>query len=145
MFISTKGQYALRVMLDLAMNWNGSYVTVKSIANRQGISEKYLEQIMGLLSKAGYLRSVRGAKGGYCLADNPANYTVGMVLRTVEGKLSPVDTRVVSGEENAQMTDSVINGIWIKLENAIDDIVDKITIEELVEDYNAKIGYTYMI
>lgn len=145
MFISTKGQYALRMMVDLAMNRDGTYVTVKTIAKRQGISEKYLEQIMGLLTKAGYLRSVRGAKGGYCLAAEPDCYTVGMVLRTVEGSLSPVDARPLEGEENVHLIDSVINGVWIKLEHAIDNIVDEITIKDLVEDYNAKVGYMYMI
>ena len=81
MRISTKGRYALRLMLDLAMEENGKPVSIKDIAGRQGISEKYLEQIISILNKAGFVRSVRGPQGGYSLSRTPADYTVGMILR----------------------------------------------------------------
>ena len=81
MRISTKGRYALRLMLDLAMEENGKPVSIKDIAGRQGISEKYLEQIISSLNKAGYVKSVRGAQGGYLLKMEPKDYTVGMILR----------------------------------------------------------------
>ena len=86
MKISTKGRYAVRVMLDLALNNNGECIKVKEIAARQGISEKYLEQIIAVLNKAGYVKSVRGAQGGYRIAKDPADYTVGMILRLTEDR-----------------------------------------------------------
>ena len=79
MKISTKGRYAVRVMLDLAEHNNGESVKVKQIAERQGLSEKYLEQIIAILNKAGYVRSSRGAQGGYRIAKDPDEYTVGMI------------------------------------------------------------------
>ena len=90
MKISTKGRYALRLMLDLAVNYTGEYITIKNIAKRQEISEKYLEQIITQLSKAGFVKSARGAQGGYMLARTPAEYTVGEILRLLEGSLAPV-------------------------------------------------------
>ncbi len=85
MKISTKGRYATRVMLDLALHDTGECIKAKDIAARQGISEKYLEQIISILNKAGYVKSVRGAQGGYRLAKAPKEYTVGMILRLTEG------------------------------------------------------------
>lgn len=90
MKISTKGRYAMRVMVDLAMSPKDEYVKVKDIAKRQAISEKYLEQIIGVLGRAGVLRSARGAKGGYRLAKDPSEYTVEEILRLTEGSLAPV-------------------------------------------------------
>ena len=85
MKISTKGRYALRLMLDLAMNEDGNVVRIKDIAARQDISDKYLEQIISILNKAGYVRSTRGPQGGYTLKKKPEDYTVGMILRLTEG------------------------------------------------------------
>ena len=93
MKISTKGRYALRLMLDLATEGNGKPVSIKDIAGRQGISEKYLEQIISSLNRAGYVKSVRGSQGGYLLKMDPKEYTVGMILRVTEGSLAPVDWR----------------------------------------------------
>ena len=90
MKISTKGRYALRLMLDLAMNSGGELVRIRTIAARQEISEKYLEQIISTLNHAGFVKSVRGAQGGYRLAKEPKDYTVGMILRLTEGSLAPV-------------------------------------------------------
>ena len=84
MKISTKGRYALRLMLDLALNNTGEAVSLKDIARRQDISDKYLEQIISILNKAGYVRSIRGAQGGYMLRRPPKEYTVGMILRLTE-------------------------------------------------------------
>lgn len=89
MKISTKGRYALRLMLDLAINHTGSYIPLKTVAQRQKISDKYLEQIIHQLSKAGFVQSARGAQGGYRLTRTPDEYTVGEILRTVEGSLAP--------------------------------------------------------
>ena len=90
MKISTKGRYALRLMLDLAIHNTGEAVSLKDIAKRQGISDKYLEQIISVLNKAGFVKSIRGAQGGYLLKKKPEEYTVGMILKLTEGTLAPV-------------------------------------------------------
>ena len=90
MKISTKGRYALRLMLDLALNNTGEYIPLKSVSERQEISVKYLEQIITTLVKAGFVKGLRGSKGGYKLAKEPDEYTVGMILRLTEGSLAPV-------------------------------------------------------
>ena len=90
MKISTKGRYALRLMLDLAYNHTGSFIPIKNISQRQDISDKYLEQINTQLSRAGLVKSARGAQGGYMLAKEPQEYTVGEILRLLEGNLAPV-------------------------------------------------------
>ena len=90
MKISTKGRYALRLMIDLAMHENEGYISIKSISQRQGISEKYLEQIIKMLSKNSLVESTRGAQGGYKLTKKPSEYTVGEILRVTEGSLAPV-------------------------------------------------------
>ena len=90
MKISTKGRYALRIMLDIAMHDDGKYIPLKDIAKRQNLTVKYLEQIISLLNKAGYLQSLRGNTGGYRLAKNLDEYVVGDILRVTEGDLAPV-------------------------------------------------------
>ena len=90
MKISTKGRYALRIMIDLAQHDEGEAIPLKEISERQGITLKYMEQIMPLLTRAGYVRSFRGNNGGYLLSKAPADYTVGMILRLTEGSLAPV-------------------------------------------------------
>mgnify|MGYP004677302227 FL=1 len=90
MKISTKGRYALRLMVDLALNNTGEPISLKDIARKENISDKYLEQIISVLNKAGYVRSIRGAQGGYMLRKKPEDYTVGMILRQTEGSLAPV-------------------------------------------------------
>ena len=87
MKISTKGRYALRIMIDLAENANGEYIRLKDISARQGITLKYMEQIMPMLTKAGYVRSYRGNNGGYMLAKEPEEYTAGDIIRTTEALL----------------------------------------------------------
>lgn len=88
MKISTKGRYALRLMVDLALNNNGENISLKEISARQGISVKYLEQIISMLNRAGYVKSERGSNGGYRLTKKPEEYTVGMILRLTEGSLA---------------------------------------------------------
>ena len=99
MKISTKGRYALRLMIDVAVHGGEEFVSLKDVAARQGISMKYLEQIAGLLGKAGFLRSGRGALGGYRLTKAPEEYTLGSILRLTEGNLAPV--ACLETEENA--------------------------------------------
>ncbi len=133
MKISTKGRYAVRVMLDLAINNTGEYIKVKQIANRQGISEKYLEQIIAVLNKAGYVKSVRGAQGGYRIAREPKAYTVGMILRLTEGSLCPVACLENSVNECERCDTCETLEVWRQLEKAINDVVDNVTIADLME------------
>ncbi|HHV13096.1 MAG TPA: Rrf2 family transcriptional regulator [Clostridiales bacterium] len=140
MKISTKGRYALRLMLDLALNDTGEYITIKNIAARQGISEKYMEQIISLLNKAGYVRSVRGAQGGYRLAKEPAEYTVGMILRLTEGSLMPVDCIDESRSDCKRHQGCVTREVWTELYEVINSVVDRITLQELVERHLNKMS-----
>ena len=109
------------------------------------MSEKYLEQVTAALSRAGYLKSTRGAKGGYRLANKPEEYTVGMILQTIEGSLAPVDMPEEESEGVLQLVDCVINEVWDQLGEAIDDVVDHITLADLIKNYNERIGYVYSI
>lgn len=144
MKISTKGQYALQMMLDLAINDTGEYITIKSIARRQNLSEKYLEQIINMLSRAKYVKSVRGAKGGYRLANPPKEYTIGMILRTIEGSLAPVNC--IEELEGCDHTEScLLCNVWKQINTAINDVIDNITLEDLVKQYQNSIGYDYVI
>jgi Rrf2 family protein len=145
MKISTKGRYALRLMLDLAVNNNGTYIPLKDIAVRQEISDKYLEQIITQLNKAGYVKSMRGMQGGYMLAFEPNKYTVGMILRLMEGSLSPVPCLEEGNNECNKSDDCVTVEVWKKLKDAIDNVVDNITLEDLVNKYHEKGTYEYFI
>ena len=133
MKVSTKGRYALRLMIDIAVNSNDKPVSIKEIARRQGISEKYLEQIISILNSAGFVRSIRGAQGGYVLRKEPSEYTVGMILRLTEGSLAPV----ACIEDNVVQCDRVENcatiEVWRRLNDAINGVVDNITLADLVE------------
>lgn len=131
MKISTKGRYAVRVMLDLAMNSTGECIKVKEIAARQDISEKYLEQIISVLHRAGYVRSVRGAQGGYRLAKAPENYTVGMILRVTEGSLAPVACVEEGAAACERYGDCETLEVWKELAKAIDGVVDGVTLADL--------------
>ncbi len=133
MLVSTKGRYALRTMVDLAIHGDGEPVKIKDIANRQGISGKYLEQIISILSRAGFVRSIRGNQGGYYLARPSSDYTVGSILRITEGSLAPVDC--LSGDKNpcTRQMDCVTLRLWRELDEAISGVVDKYTLEVLVQ------------
>lgn len=132
MKISTKGRYATRVMLDLALNGTGECIKVKDIAARQGISEKYLEQIIGILNKAGYVKSVRGAQGGYRLTKAPEEYTVGMILRLTEGSMAPVACLEETAECARCDTCETLE-VWQSLYDAINQVIDNVTIQDLVD------------
>ena len=144
MKISTKGRYALRLMIDLAENSSGNPVSLKDVAKRQGISDKYLEQIISVLNKAGYVRSVRGAHGGYLLKSDPETYTVGMILRQTEGSLAPVscieDDEIICDRQEQCVTSIV----YKKINDAISNVVDNITLQDLVDWQSEKNG-TYVI
>lgn len=140
MKISAKGRYAVQVMVDLAMHNTGEYIKVKDIARRQGISEKYLEQIIGLLNKAGYVKSVRGAQGGYHLAKDPSQYTVGMILRLTEGNLSPVACLEDEVNQCSRQGECETLDVWKQLAGAINMVVDGFTIADLLAKKKYKLG-----
>lgn len=130
MKISTKGRYAVRLMLDLALDDGESPVRLKEIAERQGISDKYLEQIISILNKAGYVKSVRGPMGGYRLVRKPEQYTVGEILCLTEGCLSPVECAGAGGTcKRQEKCASQI--LWKKLNDAIYQVVDGVTLKDL--------------
>lgn len=140
MRISTKGRYAVRVLLDLAAHNTGEYIKVKQIAERQGISEKYLEQIIAILNKAGYVKSVRGAQGGYRIAKSPEHYTIGMVLRLTEGSLNPVACLDDEQNECERCDTCETLGVWKELSEAINGVVDHVTIADLLAKQQARLG-----
>lgn len=133
MKISTKGRYALRLMLDLALYGNQEPVRLKDVAKRQEISIKYLEQIISVLQKAGYVKSIRGAQGGYHLMKAPEDYTVGMILRLIEGDLAPVACLEDEVNQCPRQAACVTLRLWKKLDAAIRGVVDKYTLADLVE------------
>lgn len=131
-------------MLDLAMHDDGRCIPIKEIAARQSISDKYLEQIISVLSRAGYVKSVRGAGGGYKLAHPVKSYTVGMILRLTEGSLAPVaclDDNVNTCQRKNRCATLMV---WEKLYEAINGVVDSITLEDLVE-YQKSLACDYII
>ena len=145
MKISTKGDYAIQLMLDLACNNTGIPVSLKDIAKRQGISEKSSEQIMNMLAKAGLIKSFRGAQGGYLLALKPEACTVGMVLRVTEGNLAPTSSAVNADLESIEKPSfHVTQRIWGMIGDAINNVVDNITLATLVEWQKEKIDEYYI-
>ncbi|MGN0039170.1 MAG: RrF2 family transcriptional regulator [Coriobacteriales bacterium] len=134
MVISTKGRYALRLMLDIAMQDGSSPVPLHDIAERQGVSFKYLEQIVPPLSKAGFLKSVRGANGGYLLTKDPSEITTGDILRAGEGNLAPVAC-LASDEVDCPRADLCVTlPFWRGLDDAITAYIDSVTLADLVQD-----------
>lgn len=132
MRVSTKGRYALRLMMDLATNGNGNPIRIRDVAERQGISDKYLEQIISVLNKAGYVRSVRGPQGGYLLKQKPEDYTVGMILRLTEGSLALVSC--VEDETDCERQNGCATYIlWKQISDAINGVVDTVTLKDLVD------------
>ncbi|MBQ9330890.1 MAG: Rrf2 family transcriptional regulator [Oscillibacter sp.] len=138
MKISTKGRYALRLMMDVAEHDGEGYVSLKDAAERQGISLKYLEQIAGVLSKAGLLHSGRGAQGGYRLAKPPESYSVGSILRLTEGNLAPV--ACLEGPENLcqRCGECPTLDFWTGLYAVVNDYIDRYTLADLLEEQRRK-------
>lgn len=132
MKISTKGRYALRLMLDLAMSAPGEPIPLRNVAQRQDISDKYLEQIVTPLSRAGLVRSIRGAGGGYMLTRAPAEYTVGEILRPLEGSLAPVSC--VDGSDCCARSGCCVTmEVWRDIQEAVSGVVDHITLQDLAD------------
>jgi Rrf2 family protein len=139
MMVSTKGRYALQVMLYLADNNDGGYVPLKDIAEREEISQKYLESIMTVLSKAGMVDALHGKGGGYRLNRDPDEYTVASVLRVAEGNLAPVSC-VESEGASCEKSDSCRTlPIWLKLNEMINDYFEGITVGEIARSTAAAV------
>ena len=132
MKISTKGRYALRIMIDLAINAKDNYVSINDISKRQGISNKYLEQIISLLNKAGYLKTARGQMGGYKLAKEPNEYVIGDFLRTTEGELAPIYCLTENGECDRKKG-CITYSFWKGLDDVINEYVDSKTLQDLIK------------
>ncbi|MBO5587184.1 MAG: Rrf2 family transcriptional regulator [Acidaminococcaceae bacterium] len=145
MRISTKGRYATRLMLDLALHYECGYIPLKAVSQRQNISDKYLEQIITQLSRAGFVRSARGAQGGYQLTKSPEEYTVGDILRITEGSLSPVSCIEANGGTCEMAPTCVTMEVWQQIEDAVNSVVDHITLADLVKRYHEKAGGDYVI
>lgn len=140
MKISTRGRYGLKAMVDLAANSTENCITLKSIASRQGLSENYLEQLITPIKRAGFVKSTRGAQGGYKLSKDPTEISVGDILKVLEGSLYPVDC--ISNSELAVTCNQgscyncVTKPVWEKIYNTLNDVLESITLQDLVNDYN---------
>ena len=141
MKISTRGRYAIRLMIDLAEHNNGEYITLMDIAKRQEISEKYLEAIVSILSKNNLLVSLRGKGGGYKLAKDPESYTIGSILRLTEGSLVPV--ACLEGENNScsRSPECQTIDLWEGLNKLINEYLDGVTIADLMKKSDYKDNY----
>ena len=140
MKISTKGRYAIRLMVDIAEHDRSGNVSMKDVAKRQNISLKYLEQIVNMLGKAGYLKSRRGSQGGYQMTREPEEYTIADILRVTEGDFAPV--ACLEGEENTcpnRMRCPTIK-MWEGLYNVVNDYLSNVTIADLLKEKNTKSG-----
>ena len=141
MKVSTKGRYGLRAMIDLALYSKNELVPLISIAQRQDISKSYLEQVFSALRKAGLVKSIKGAQGGYELAKDAKEITVGMILRALEGDLSvvPMEDEVVSNRIESYIRDN----IWNEIDERVFSFIDGLTLKDITESYLQK-GFTPM-
>ena len=149
MRLSTKGRYGVKAMVELALSYGEGPVALNSIADKQQISIHYLEQLFASLRKAGLVKSIRGSQGGYVLGDKPQNITVGDIIRTLEGPLAPADCVIEDDtKECAKAECCVTRNIWAKIRDSINDVVDSITLQDMIDDYqkmHSNNSYMYYI
>lgn len=137
MKLSTKGRYGVKAMFDLALNSDEDPIPLKNIASRQEISESYLEQLISGLRKAGLVKSVRGAQGGYLLAKSPDKITVGEVIRTLEGPMAPSEC-VVEDTQACEKSDYCVTRlVWKKMKDSVNEVMDSITLQDMVDEYSS--------
>jgi len=134
--ISTKGRYSLRMLLDLAEHKDDGFISLKDISERQGISKKYLEQIVTLLSHPDILRTNRGNKGGYMLAKEPDKYTVGQILRITEGGLYPVACLADEPNRCERSENCKTLWVWKGLEKVVNEYLDSITLQDILHNFS---------
>ncbi|MDO4920976.1 MAG: Rrf2 family transcriptional regulator [Phascolarctobacterium sp.] len=145
MKISTKGRYALRMLLDLAMHQQEGYIALKDIAARQNISKKYLEQIVPILNKSNLLQANRGFQGGYRLVNAPREYTVGAILRLTEGSLTPVACLDWNPVGCGRRDECMTLPLWQGLNEVIADYLDNITLQDIIDNYQSRSADNYSI
>ncbi|MDD4543964.1 MAG: Rrf2 family transcriptional regulator [Clostridia bacterium] len=132
MKISTKGRYALRIMIELAQNKNDKPISLKQISQKQDISAKYLESIISILNKHNFVFSTRGINGGYVLSKEPSEYTIGSILRVTEGSLSPVNCLECQPNRCIRSADCLTLPLWQNIGKMINDYLDSITLEDIL-------------
>lgn len=135
MILSTKGRYGLKAAFELALSYGGGPVPLKKICDKYEISENYLEQLFGKLKRAGYIKSTRGVQGGYSLAKDPKDITVGMILRALEGEITA--SNCVSKETCSRESICATRTIWEKIELSINNVIDNISLFDMMEDNNS--------
>lgn len=135
MKLSTKGRYGLRAMLDLAICSSGDQISLYSIAQRQNISENYLEQVFSTLRKAGLVKSIKGAQGGYVLAEAASSIGVGTILRALEGDLSIAEEETDGKLPENPVLQCIKINVWDRMNESLNQVVDDITLESLVNEY----------
>lgn len=141
MKISSKGRYGLKVMLDLAINATDTHVALKQVAERQNISERYLEQVFSLLRKGGVIKSIKGPQGGYKLMCDPKTTSMGTILKVLEGDLSVKDQK----EETDIAEDCIRKIVWDAIDQSLNETIESITLQDLVDEYkNATDDSGYM-
>ncbi len=148
MKVSTKGRYGLRALIDLAIHSTETHQSLVSIAERQSISEIYLEQVFATLRKAGLVKSIKGAQGGYLLSESPDMVKVGAILRALEGDLSVMDEQVANEKNMKSISYCVKVNVWDKIDLSVNRLVDSLTLEDLVNEYrriNADENLMYFI
>lgn len=134
MKLSTKGRYGVKAMVDLAVNYGDEPISIKSISDRQGISEYYLEQLFGPLRKAGIIKSIRGAQGGYILSRSPEDITVAEIIQVLEG---PIEiSECIDGVSCSNEDYCATRLLWEKIKKSIDSVLETTTLNDIVEDYN---------
>lgn len=132
MMISTKGRYALRIMIDLAQNEQNGYVSLSDVSDRQGISVKYLEMIVSILNRAGFVESMRGKNGGYKLTKKVSEYTVGSVLKLTEGSLAPVSCLQQGSNKCEKAKGCLTLPVWSNLDKMVDEYLESVTLYDLL-------------
>ncbi|MDR1712782.1 MAG: Rrf2 family transcriptional regulator [Coriobacteriales bacterium] len=146
MKVSTKGQYALKVMLDFAVHANDGFIRLREVADRQGISKTYLEQIMVLLNKADFFTTARGYQGGYQLNRPASKYSVGDILRTTEGGLAPVDEPENAGEAGSDRRVAVMCGdVWSGLEDVMAEYLDNLSLQDILDSHRESDIWDFVI
>jgi len=133
MKISTKGRYSLRILLDLAEHKDEGYIPLKTIAERQGISKNYLDQLMMILNRSDFLKTTRGAQGGYMLAKEPCEYTLGDIIRLTEGNIAPTSCLENGGEDCDRYNECVSRQAWQGLGDVMSDYLDSVTLQDILE------------
>ncbi|MBU5426714.1 Rrf2 family transcriptional regulator [Tissierella pigra] len=136
MKLSTRGRYGLKSMFQLSLYYGNGPIALKQIADEQNLSENYLEQLFSTLKKEGLINSVRGAQGGYMLSKEPKEITVGQILRVLEGNMAPSDCVMGDEHECSREDRCVTKQVWVRIKDSIDEVIDSITLQDMIDDEN---------